>query len=272
MSYFLKAIAILSILIFAGCSSENKPSNSELEKAFTMEIPSYFKVTNFDVEHLGNIGDKLDPEIGSRFEATAKSKVPLFKVTIHDTDLDVVFVKQINKKGVKVSIFGKIRSSSFQGSWRHKIDIDGDPFKNKGNHLSVIQEHFSEKVILEDSEEEKEFTKQVRLDTIENSVSKLFIGKWVSEDVSITLNKDRTFHLYQDDVECHAKWELHAPEDATDTLKAIILTYKQCRERSEEQWGSIDPEDSVFAITYLSGKKMTMWSREEDKYYDYTRK
>ena len=192
---------------------DKKPKKSELESAFKMELPGYIQQSDFDVEVLENIGNKVDPRWGSRFKAIVKTKVPLYKQDKHDRKHKITFVVLKNEKNTKTEIYGKITSTIFQGKWKHNFDIEGRPIRN----LGILLNEFNGRVMVRGSNEEKEYFANIERQktALRNNIANatnILIGTWRekcdTQEGLMIYKKDGTFSGKWNNKDYEGVWDI----------------------------------------------------------------
>lgn len=153
-------VAIFVSFILVGCSGENKPPISELEATLAKDIPDYVEIKNFSIEPSQNIGTEVDPIYVSQFKLTLTTMDDLYRKDRYHGG--VTFVSVATGEGVKVDIFGKIKSKFYKGAWKNNIDMEGNPWRDIGLPIKQIS---NGQIILSGSDDEKkhfaEFEKEI---------------------------------------------------------------------------------------------------------------
>ena len=127
------AIVVLGALL-AGCSSENKPSEAELQEALVASLPEYLKLTQFNVEAMQNEGNEVEPRFIARFNGSIEVTEALYERD--GRGRDPVFLKKIGDAGDVADLFGRSMSVLYQGKWEHNLDIDGNTVRELGRARS----------------------------------------------------------------------------------------------------------------------------------------
>lgn len=161
MKSLITFFVVLVSIILVGCSGEYKPATSGLKTALIQSLPSHMEVKSFSVQASENLGNKVEPIYGSRFQATVATMVDLYKIDTQDKR--VTFVRLFTEKGKQTDIFGKIISRLYQGAWKHYSDIEGNPIGNLGEPLNQI---FDDRVIVRGSDEEKKYYAEIESERV----------------------------------------------------------------------------------------------------------
>lgn len=127
---------LMAGLVIGGCSSENKPNNSQLQEALSLELPAYLKVTDFSVDAMQNVGNEVEPNYVARFNAKAEVSTDLY---VKDGSEDgLYFMKGATDAGSEIELFGKSSSVLFQGTWEHRMGIEGNPVAKLGRPIDAF--------------------------------------------------------------------------------------------------------------------------------------
>jgi hypothetical protein len=114
--------------------------------------------------------------------------------------------------GSPTSIFGRITSKFYQGTWRHDVDIDGNPVVNFGKPYNQFS---GSRIIIRGSSEENLYYAELKRKEKEElqekkreaaelrkniaNAYKILVGTWRTEKAVAIYNSDGTFHAKLDD-------------------------------------------------------------------------
>lgn len=146
-------VAVLFVLLSAGaCSNpEHRPSNTEIEKAFTQQIPVVWELKSFDVTASENAGTKVEPVWQFRFKASTKLSEDTF---VRSRKIyDALFINKVAAKDVTKDIFGIANVILREEKWKVSFQFEGNPFSGVGNPRNS----FADKTVIEGTNEEKQF-------------------------------------------------------------------------------------------------------------------
>ena len=233
--------------MFFACSGKNEPSKSELKGSLIHNIPGYIDVKAFLVEASQNFGNKVEPNIGSRFKATVVSKVDLYK---KDTvEKGIIFVQLSTTNENQTSIFGQIKSNFYQGAWRHKVSIEGNPITNLGIPLNQFS---GGRVIIRGSEDEKEYIaeqerKQAELRKNIANAKKILVGQWRNEDGLSTCKSDGSWNKL---------WDKGSEGDFLWDVKGDYIEWSWKRYKPKNgEWKSRDAKTQREQIIYINNNR-----------------
>lgn len=210
----------ISTFVSAGLFGLDEPKEGDLKDNFKMELPGYLQLSDFDAEVLENLGSKVEPKWGSRFEAIVKPNVNLYVFDRKDKN-DVTFVVLKTEQGKKTYIYGKYVSIPYQGQWKHMIDIDGNPLKNLGNPI----EQFGGQVIIKGSvdeqnyytdlkEKERAFWATVNEDSIKRNIKEYYEtrGEWAGKYLVESVRAIRFEKISDNRIQAHARYIWKSPD------------------------------------------------------------
>jgi hypothetical protein len=241
----------MSFFLIAWSFGDKKPKKGELESAFKLEIPGYVQLSDFDVDILENMGNKVDPKWGSRFKAIVKSQVPLYAFDQNRKKKKIIFVVLKNESGTKTEVYGKIISTIYQGKWKHYFDIEGRPIENLGTQLN----QFSGRVLVRGSKEEKEYFTEIERQESElrkniANAKSILPGTWRDENSLVTYSPDGT---------AHAKFDSGREEINSWRIEGDILIDKKIKykKKKNNEW----KHDNVkfnYKLIYIDQNKFTI--------------
>ncbi len=153
----------------------------------------------------------------------------------------------------------------YQGKWRHKVHIDGNPFSGLGYPLNDIR---GDRVIVSGSEEEKIYEEEIKQiqeeiarkeevfrKNLENAEN-ILIGTWRSRSGLITFKKLGLFSIdYDDGSGSLGKWSFFG-----DTIR---LEINRKRKHKNDTWIEAKARWS-YLITYIDENNFTLVD-EKDK-------
>jgi hypothetical protein len=111
------------------------------------------------------------------------------------------FVRIASNSGFKTDIFGKTKSTLYQGAWKHNVVIEGNPIRNLGKPITFFS---GSRVIVVGSEEEKNFYAAIKQKEEEKAAKfrknlanakSILVGIWQEQKSVITQGADGSFHL-----------------------------------------------------------------------------
>ena len=211
----------LCVLLAAGCSGENKPTEAELRDALTVELPGYLKVTDFSVEAMQNTGNEVEPRYVARFNASLEVTSPLY--TRDGTEGKLLFLQPAEEEGAEVEVFGKSTSVLFQGAWAHDLYVDGNTVSSMGRPRD---EFANAKTIVRGSAEEtehfdalraanEEFEATLRELPVDEMVTKYYnsSGPYAGRFVIHEVLASRSEKVSPEEFRVHAKYSYRQPND-----------------------------------------------------------
>lgn len=218
----LAIAAILLLPFIASCSGENKPTEAEISAALAAELPDYVKVTSFDIEAMENNGSEVDPNYVARFTATMETQARLFVKDGRAGDQQLV--KEVTAAGHSTELFGKSASELYQGGWRHRLLIDGNPVATLGRPLESFA---PTPTLIRGSEEEKayfaaleaanaEFNATIKGLPIHDMITEFYntksewAGRFALHEVIASRSEKRT----NEEFIVHAKYSYRKPKDS----------------------------------------------------------
>lgn len=160
-------IVLLLSTISPGFSQADEPSWSALKQALNNSIPSGMKISAFSVLAIKNYGDEVIPLYGARYHAvvTATKNLYVFDNSVKERNYpNVKFIRLVTKRGKKIDVYGIIRSTSYQGRWRHEVTLEGNPLDGLGQDL---EPNNKENYIVRGSDKEREFIEEEKKQTIQ---------------------------------------------------------------------------------------------------------
>lgn len=153
--YIIFVFSILTSFLFS-CSSDPKPTSSQIQKSLEMDMPAYVSKNDFNIEASQNAGTKVEPIYQARFKASFKLKTDTF---VYDhNDNDVLFVKPYKNENYIFEVFGKSESRLYAGEWKTKISFEGFPLESVGKPLSMFS---GSRVIVSGSDAEKTYFDEI---------------------------------------------------------------------------------------------------------------
>ena len=239
---FINKIWTLCVIVnfFSACSfSSDEPKERDLKTGFKMELPGYLGLSDFDVKVLENLGNKVEPKWGSRFEAVVKPNVDLYVFDSKDQN-GVTFVMLKTKQGKKIPVYGKYISVPYQGQWKHFVDVDGNPIQNLGDPI----EQFKGRVIIRGSDEEQNYYTELK------EKDRAF---WSSINESEIKKNIKIYY------ENNGEWAGRYMLKAVKAIRMEKLSDSRVRAHTRYIWASPDgkeegQDDRYFDLSYINGK------------------
>lgn len=262
MKSLIAFLTVLFTVLLVGCSGGDKPSTSELKTALIQNLPGHMGIKSFSVKASQNFGNKVEPNYGSRFQATVTTMVELYKTA--KKDKGVTFVRLITEKGKQTDIFGKIISKLYQGVWKHNIKIDGTPIRNLGAPLNQIS---ANRVIVLGSDEEKNYYSEIERKLKERRIERerkaaelrknitnaknILVGTWREKDWVFIYGADGTLH-----------WKFDNGHEAIYAwrVKEDMIYYTGKKKKSKYKNSKWKPSDNTFKgkILYIDKNRYTI--------------
>lgn len=249
MKRMIILILTIAFLALTACSEGDKPSTDELKTALIQSLPGHFEVNSFSVKATQNFGNKVEPDYGTRFQASVRTISDLYtKDTMKNGAL---FVRLHTATGKRTEIFGKIQSRLYQGSWRHSVQIDGNPVACLGIPLNQFSEG---RVIIRGSDDEKKFHSEIEQKQAEQrkniaNAEKILVGKWRNEDGLSTCRSDGSWHkLWNNGNEGVFLWHMEG-----DLIRWTWKKYK----RKNGEWKPMNGQTEYQQIVYIDSNRYT---------------
>ena len=249
MKNLLVSILLLTFAILPSCSGKNEPKTAELKNALIQNVPGHIEVVKFAVEAIQNFGSEVDPNIGSRFKATVGTTVNLYKKK--SVKNGVIFVFHSSAVGNQAEIFGKITSNLYQGAWRHRVAIEGNPIPNMGIPLNQFT---GSRVLIRGSAEEKQYFLEIKRKKEEQrqnlaNAKTIIVGKWRYEGGLSTCKSDGTWHeIWDKGDEGEFLWDIKGD--------IIELTWKRYKPKNGK-WKTSDGGTQRQQIIFIDNNRYT---------------
>lgn len=167
MRYFqlpLTAIFCFPVVLIAGCSQNNSPSQAAIKESLQEKLPSYSEVESFQIEKSENLGTKTEPKIQARFRASLRISEDLYDTAASDDfnlsrrplASDIKFLTKVTDKGKKLKVYGLSVSEQYADTWSTDFKFEENPFSS----LGTPRRQFREKTIVKGSAEEKKYKQE----------------------------------------------------------------------------------------------------------------
>lgn len=156
MRFLAMWLALAVLVLLAGCSKSNLPSEAELRQDYEAKMPAYVEIRTFTVDAQQNLGNEVEPNILSRVTIKVATKTELF--VPFATEDGVTIIEKRAASGDLIDVFGKITSRLYQGKWRHVYNIEGNPYGDK-----KPQSAFQGETVIAGTPEEQAFRERQRV-------------------------------------------------------------------------------------------------------------
>ena len=250
-------VLAFAALILCSCSGD-KPTTKDLKTALIETLPGFVELEDFKIKASQNFGNEVDPNYGSRFQAEIVTVTDLYKKDA--VEHNVQFIHLSTTSGKKMDIFGKIQSALYQGSWKHDVQIDGNPIQNLGIPLNQFS---SIRCIVRGSVEETDFYSEIKrkeeeriaaeakkAEELRNNIrnaENLFIGSWRAKHGLFKRNSDGTYtYKFDNGGEAFGNWYVEG-----DYLMTIQKGYKEFRGEGKEPKIRYEKIEQKYIITYI---------------------
>lgn len=172
------SVAVALLVMVAGCSGENKPTETQLREALVLELPGYVKITDFSVDAMQNTGNEVEPNYIARFSAKLETTSELY--TRDGSEGNLLFLKKASDLGTSTEVFGKSSSTLYQGGWAHDLFVEGNTLRELGKPQA---EFTAEKTLVRGSAEETAYYESLKVQDaeFETTTASLPLHDMVSE-------------------------------------------------------------------------------------------
>lgn len=145
-------VLLLFLLLLGACSGTGgRPSNTDVEKALSQQIPAPWQLKSFNVSASENTGTKVEPVWQFRFKASANLAEDTF---VKSREIyGAIFLKKVSAKGDSKELFGIATSTLREEKWQASFQLENNPFSGTGMPRSAFQG----KTVVEGTTEEKQF-------------------------------------------------------------------------------------------------------------------